>query len=368
MKKIREISVLKILIFPLLLVILGALIISVPINTNYTSANNFAQHSVDDGKFSMTMSATPRKSSPLPEDIRYITNYVDEEITYYCFKWSDLESLKFRFNSNIQNSQNTYTGYKFLLNFYQTDDLKTSLGTKEPITLHSGDITNNNFTQFDFFYYIDKNSEIKETSTSRKGNDFGIYKFDFVYTYFDENNEISVSIGDIYLAILPDDIDTINSSNLKLLYSVSSSDKLMNIFNIYFSNDDYKYVNPKYLQWNVIGVDQHNRNYVLTEKIKNDNPNFSNYETVWTSIEPEKLLGTNFIFNSNDIEGKWTVSCSIKKSDGTQKQLLQIKDLSTIKKAKPSYVWLILVIVFSVLLIFGIIALIIFNKKKEKVW
>lgn len=349
----------------LLVLTLGLGVFSLQSKT-YTYAANFTNQTIDNGKFSMVMTANARKQTSLPLDSRTITNVVGDDVTYLCFKWSELENLRFRFNANIKGQATTFKSYKFLLTNVQTDDLDSTLGVKEPKVLYQGNISSNNFSQFDFYYYIDKNSEISETALRCKGNDFGLYKFDFVYAYLEDSVEISVSIGAIYVAVLPDDVDTIPQTDLRILYSVSSSNKLMNIFNLYLSSSAYKYVNPKYIQWSVVGVDKLNANYILTQKAKDENIDYANYKVVWQSLA--STTGSNFIFDSNDIEGTWTVHCTIKNSNGSEKTTLIVNNLSTIKKEPKSFVWLVLAIIAAAIVVIGIIVLIVVRKKKEKVW
>lgn len=366
---------LKIIILFLIVATVGMCFLNTKQST--ASADIFSGVTISDGKFSMEMSASARRqNSSLQLNTQTITKKIDdesEEITYYCFNWSEISNLQFRFKSEIKNSTTTYTGYKFLLTNVQDDNLETEVSQITEgatfSTLYQANILANNFSQFDFYYYIDSDSDITETTTRCKGNDFGLYKFDFVYSYNTEEGEaVSVSIGAIYVAIVPQDISTVEQTDLKILYSVSSSNKLMNIFKLYLSNNSYKYVNPKYIQWIVVGLDTKNVNYVLTEKIKTDNlAQYANYKTIWESLPEGDTTGTEFIFDSNDIEGTWTVYCKIQPGTDNEK-VLSVQNLSTVKVEKKSYVWLILAILCAVILIGGIVSLIVFNSKKEKVW
>lgn len=357
---------LKFVCFSLIFMLLGLGVIFCPQSIEIANAENFISHTVDNGKFSMKITANTRTPNPLDFTQKTVQTVVGEEISYLCFNWRDLESLNFKFTSNIKGSRTAYQSFKFVLTNLQTDDLTLSVGVNDPEILYQGTIINNNFSQFNFQYYIDKDAKINETQTKCKGNDFGLYKFDFIYSYIEESNEISVSIGDVYIAILPDDIDSISISDTKILYSVASSNRLMNIFNLYLSDNTYKYVNPKYLQWNVVGIDQLNTNYVLTQKAKDSNINYSNHKTIWQSLD--NTNGTNFVFDSNNIEGTWTATCTIFNSDGSEKLNLSVSNLSTIKKEQKSYWWLILLIILICLLVGGTVALIVFRKKRDKIW
>lgn len=344
--------------------------------TETANADIFMDYTVKDENFSMKMTANSRKSISLPLDKRTVQNTAGQTIEYYCFKWRDISNLKFTFTGISTSQTKTMKSYKFLLTNIQTDDLTTQVsqsivGSKFS-TLCQGDIANNSFSKFDFNFYIDKNVDITETATRCKGNDFGLYKFDFIYTYEEDQQIISRNIGnagsgDIFVAILPDDIDSIEQDGTKILYAVSSSNKLMNIFNLYLSTDTYKYVNPKYLEWVVTGTDKNNVNYVYSQQMKDENINYANHKAIWTS-PPSSANGTSFIFDSNDIEGVWTANCTIKNSDGTNKSVLAVQNLSTIKIQEKSYLWLIFLIIAIVVIVVVTITLIVLYKKKEKIW
>jgi hypothetical protein len=367
--------IIKLTTMMLFVLLLCVGIFSLPIKS-FANAETFVDYTVEDGKFSMKMTANGRKSVALPIDKRTVKNSANEDIDYYFFQWRDIESLKFTFSASLQGSTRQYKSYKFLLTNVQTDDLTTILGQTtiggKFSTLCQGNISSNNFSKFDFNFYIDKTSDITETATRCKGNDFGLYKFDFIYTYIEDGEEISRNIGnsgqgDIYVAILPDDIDSIEQDDTKILYSVSSSNKLMNIFNLYLSTDTYKYVNPKYLQWTVVGTDKTNLNYVYSQQMKDDNINYANYKAIWQS-PPTEPNGTSFIFDSNDIEGEWTAYCTIKNTNGSEKINLVVSNLSTVKLEEKSYLWLIVLLICVALILFATITLIILYKKKEKIW
>ncbi len=327
----------------------------------------FREHKISQGNFSMTMTIDSRRNNTLPLDQRVVETD-SGDITYLCFKWRDIKSLHFRFSADLSEATNIYTGYEFLVTTNQTEDLNSSFGMANPKTLYQGLILNNTFSQFDFNYYIDKDTDISESATRCRGNDFGLYKFDFNYTYVVDDIERKISIGEIYVAILPDEVENINSDNLQILYSVSSSNKLMNIFNLYLSTDAYKFVNPEHLEWSVIGKDTTNINYVLSQKFKDENPRYANYRVIWQSQEKEQPIGTSFIFDSNDIEGTWNVFLTIKNKDGSTKQTLNVANLSTIKQEHKSFLWLILLIAGCLIAIAVVITLIIFKKKRDKVW
>ena len=341
-----------------------------------TYAEEFISHTVSDGYFSATMSAKSRKNNILEKNQQIVENYVGEEIDFFVFKWSQLASLEFKITSNITYVAQKFSNFSFLLTAVQSDDLKVPLSQATPNykptteTLYQTNITNNRFTTTNFLYHTDSNANITESEIRCRGKDFGLFKFDFRYSYLDGEETRTISFGDIYVAIVPDEVDKIDPKDTKIFYSVSSSNKLMNIFNLYLSTDLYKYVNPNYLQWKVVGEDIENYQYILTQKMKDASPiEYSNYKPIWQSLA--KTTGNNFVFDSNDIEGTWTVYCTIRVSEKNANKkdiVLMLEDLSTIKEQKSSYWWIIIIIIAIILLISVIIAFVIHYKRKEKVW
>lgn len=329
----------------------------------------FTEETVADECFSMAISVNPRrKNFSLEKVVKTIEDTAGENLSYYCFNWRDVDYLKFKINSK-NLSEKRVVGLKLVVTNLQSTYLESSVGVNESAVLYETVVKNNIFAPFEFYYYIDSESEITEGVNRSKGNDFGLYKFDCIYTYLEEDssNPTQVSLGDICVAIIPDKIDTIDASRTKILYDIKSSNKLMNVFKLYLSNDAYKYVNPKHLQWVVVGTDKENVNYILTKKQKEDDlDKYGNYRYIWDSLE--STSGQTFVFDSNDVEGTWTVYLQIINDDDEIIKTLTASDLSTIKVTKSSDIWWIIILIVSIFVLAGIVTLIIVKKKKDKVW
>lgn len=329
----------------------------------------FTEETVADECFSMAISVNPRrKNFSLEKVVKTIEDTAGENLSYYCFNWRDVDYLKFKINSK-NLSEKRVVGLKLVVTNLQSTYLESSVGVNESAVLYETVVKNNIFAPFEFYYYIDSDSEITEGVNRSKGNDFGLYKFDCIYTYLEEDssNPTQVSLGDICVAIIPDKIDTIDASRTKILYDIKSSNKLMNVFKLYLSNDAYKYVNPKHLQWVVVGTDKENVNYILTKKQKEDDlDKYGNYRYIWDSLE--STSGQTFVFDSNDVEGTWTVYLQIINDDDEIIKTLTASDLSTIKVTKSSDIWWIIILIVSIFVLAGIVTLIVVKKKKDKVW
>lgn len=352
-------------------VFLGAILISSP--KKATADAPITSTSIDDvsdqnNYFTVRPTAVARNGGTVQNTIQTVTTE-NGDIKYYCFNWRDISSINFRFLSSLAGSKSIFTSYEFLVTAVQTENLQTSFGQASPVQLLSGTISGNNPSIPDIYYYIDKNSNTSDSQYKFSGNDFGIYKFDFNYTFVEDSSADSpahtISIGELYITILPENIDTISVSKLSLSYTVASSKELMNIYNVTFSNPElFKYVNPKYIKWSVFGKDKKNAEYVLTKQIRDNG--YLSYKYIWEALPTEMQEGPSFVLDTNNIEGEWTVHCTIYNTDGSEKTSLSTGNLSTIKHKEKSYIWLILGIVFAVIIIAVIIGLLIYKNKNKK--
>lgn len=334
---------------------------------NVAKAVSASEMQVSDDNFSLQMQAFNKYSSTLTAQKKESVDVSGEKIDYFYFNWSEIKYLTATMNfSPKQNYQ--FTKMQLKVSYRQTEDWTQNViapetaSSKSEIVLYEKDFTTTNIPSSRLLYYI--NADGTETSEKKFGYGFGIYKFDFLYNYIEQENVYEKSIGSIYVAIVPDDIDSINSS-IHLKHTVSSSNELLNIYNVYIDSELYNYVNPIYVTWFVEGVDQNNLKYVLT---KDDcSGSFATYTPVWESLDKNLRTGTSFIFDSNNIEADWKISCIILNSDGSVKTSSSI-DVTTIKEKTVSYFWLILLSVMVGLILIGSIVLIIILKKKEKIW
>ena len=291
-----------------------------------------------------------------------------EEIEFYYFKWRELESLSFRFTTN---SNRGCLSHYLMLTYMQSEDLSPYIGEGNSEVLYEGE----GFIPFNFFYYIDSTTENKNNPNTSSGKDFGLYKFDFVYT-FQQDGQITSRHKELYVAVVPDTVEEVVESlpaNTSIIPTVGSN-KLMTIYNLTLTtaaHETLKYVNPARLKWEVFGRDTESINYCLDSDMK-EKMEYGSYEMIYPNPLPEeKKTGTSFVLDTNDIEGTWTVNLILKKSDGSEMSVAKIENLSTKKAERKSYLWLILVIISVVLLAIAIILIIIFvlkKKKDRKVW
>ncbi len=340
-------------------------------------ASPFTDEVRSDEFFTMKMTATSRTNSSMQRVEEKILHEVAEgeekEITYLCFQWRELSRLNFQFTFR-KTEGITFGRYNFQVTHMGSEDLNTPFGTNDPEVLNSGDIAelakNVSSSKFDFYYYIDSTAQIS-TNTVANGYGFGLYKFDFQYQRFvgTEEVETTFNLGEIYVAVIPDDIDQISPNTpVEITQTRTTGNGLITVYELRLSGDAFTYVNPARITWLVYGADTANRKYVLTKDMLDADVEYANYYVLWDT--PCEDNGADFLLDTNKVEGVWNVECTIKNSDGTVKITRILEGLSTIKVEPKSYLWLILLIVGLFILLLIIIAFIISwrMKKSEKVW
>ncbi len=355
---------------------LGLLLFENSASAEEDTQTPFSQTVVSDENFSLTMRVTPRNETSVLPLIQETYETVDGEITYFCFQWRDLNTITF----NIENSFNTnltFKSYSLLMTYARTDDLTQSILSENntPKKLITSDYLQNNT----FTYNIDKDAPI--SSGNIRGNyGFGLYRFQLVYKFSEQQTSTTStkSIGNIYVAVIPDDIDKITSldiqkEKIEIRVRVSSANNLMNKYGLWLSSDLFTYVNPKYIKWEITGKDRENNVYVLTKDMQEENPNSKVlYET--PDYSP---YGNSYDFESKGIEGLWDVECKIlwkNPPENVDKKdsrcSFTVTGLSTYKVEHTTNIWWIILIAIGILLLIIIIAiiLIVYYKKKEKVW
>ena len=318
-------------------------------------------------RFSVNPTVYSKNGLDLSHSTQDVTNEINETYTYHIFKWSEISHISFTFTVNLQGSTDTYVSYSFVVRNVKTQNLETDIGKMDERVLSQSPISNNTVTIPNLHYYFDTNMNVSETAVRKVGNDFGLYKFEFIYTTSEGSSSFPHSMGALYIAIVPDDmndiIDDINPNDFAVEYTVSSSNMLMSVFNFTISlQNEFLYVNPSLIEWTVIGTDKDGADYVLSQKMKDSDPAYANYRVIWGSQLPTEPEGVSFLFDSHNIEGKWVATCTIYDTDHNALFSARSAQVSTIKAPPKSYLWLVLLIA-GLFIVGGIVALVIYKKK-----
>lgn len=332
-----------------------------------TEQEYFYGETISDENFSVTMSATSRKKTLLIRDEQMDKT---DTITFLCFKWRDLLRLNFQFIANT-NPNMQFGEYEFRVVHVGKDDLQPILNNFHE-TLYQGVV--GDFKNTDFRYFIDTTFDEEDTDNNAAGHGFGLYKFDFLYEYWNSAAECfeQINLGkSFYVAVLPDTNvkELIGDAELSIVHSVESSNHMLNVYNLGLSRDVLKYVRPDLVVWLAYGKSIDNEEYCLTEEMQSFDESLINRFVIWDEY-PQSIYGPTFKLETKDIEGYWTAQCIIRDTGGDVILTLEANNLSTVKVAPKSYVWLILLILGILLLLLLIVALVItyIMKKREKVW
>lgn len=327
-----------------------------------TFAENFTSETRSDENFTMKMTSTSRQNTSLPKITKKDTQ---DKNTYLCFQWRDLKRLDFHItadNHSLKEGQ-----YYFKVTHMQTETLLPVFNNQEK-TIYQGEI--GDFVVLDLYYNIDSVLEEDPAPKNFAGHDYGLYKFDFIYSRQVSGEFKDVSLGAIFVAVLPDrDIaERLQAENVRIMYSVSSSNELINVINLSLSGDALKYVRPDLITWVAYGTSTDNVNYCLTQEMKDLDIELANYVVVWENYQ--NIHGTKFVLDTKEIEGIWQAYCIVKDYDGQEFTIPVTEGLSTIKILPKNWFWLIILILGIVLVLLLVLALaIVFvMKKREKVY
>lgn len=338
-----------------------------------TKAQNDNSLSRSDSNFQVTYTGYRSSSNALAPTYKEPVQIIDDEhgrtVSYAYYNWSQLKFININIENYISGNSDTFINFKLILSYKQTENWNEN--TTETRTLYEETINNNVLENKVLTFYIDEPEEIIENALY--GDGFGIYKFDFVYSYLDSDSgqPFEKTLGDMYFAVVPDDIDTINRQ-ISFDIETYSSDKFLNTYYISIKEDDYKYVNPSHIVWSVTGIGKDNTRYVMREVDKTGEDDYRN--ALWPSYgdnnekDTERdMYGNDFLFDSNDVEGRFDISCTIYDTEGNI-ITSYVTTVTTIKDETYSYLWLIIVLIILVLIVIAAIILIVILRKKEKMW
>ena len=327
-----------------------------------------------DSNFTFELTGFSSQTSPLSPTYSTPVTIIDDEhgkeVNYAYYDWSKLKFFGISIKNSLTGNEDTFVDVKLLVSYKQTENLSENVGKERVI--YEETISGNTLANKALTFHIDQPEKITENAIY--GDGFGIYKFDLIYSYVDVSsgnaNPLSLSLGEIYVAVMPDDIDT-KSKHITFKTEKYSSNELLDSYYITFNERDYDYVNPCHIKWSVTGIGKDNTRYVMREsdKIEGD------YRTaLWESYgdDNEKdtaydMFGKDFLFDSHNVEGRFDVTCTIYNSNGDIITTYSTT-VSTIKDESNSYLWLYIALaILLVVIIIGIILIIVF-RKKEKIW
>lgn len=296
-----------------------------------------------------------------------LLNGSEEVDNYYAYDWKTIGLLNFIISPRYDATKIAVSNTSIYCSFVGIGDGSQQTENSTPF------YTTTNSNTINLTYKIDPTEKADSSSDGYYGYGFGIYRFEvkYIYTFTDQDSVEQVpqgpftkSVGVIYIAILPDKAEDMDAVTFEIeVDSVTSSEELLNVYNMKLVSDEFNYLDPGCVVWSVMGHDLNNRTYVLCESDKAASSD-ENSLVLWPTYAFKDRSGLTFRFDSNNIQGVFDIICTIYNSDGTEKMTATC-EVSTIKS--PSFDWTWLWILLLILLIGAIsIFILIFVVKKKK--
>lgn len=219
-----------------------------------------------------------------------------------------------------------------------------------------------------FVFYLDPASaNVSEDVAKLHGIGWGIYKFNVAFTPEGGSVPTDTWTSDYFIispAVMPNESQPeVKKTNVSSRWSV-----MQNAF--YFelvpkpNNVNYKYCDQSLIKWYMYGEAVDGSKYVLTESDRVDQ--YSTYKGMFTDIDTTRE-GYTFKFDT-DISGTWYVYCIITSRDG-ETQIARSEAIRVSTGTKINTNTLIWILVAAGVVLLGLIVfIIIYTKKREKVW
>lgn len=324
--------------------------------------------SLRDNVFSVVLTGLSRNGSALDFSQTSAADYLEQDHLYLVANWKDL--LAFNFAINGQNTSNRkMTSYNLRVQYVKTDNFLGVVwpGTTKTIT---SDIISTSAQSYSTTFGFNVDGMNYDGQVYGGGYGYGLYHFTFSYMFMPANSQsepsqnsqsssiLEATLSDgFYVAVLPDDPKNIRpKDDIRLLYSESNSNQLLNKYAFKLSDNSFNYIKDELIEWDATGVDVKGVKYCLTEYSKAYQPLYSNHIVLYPIFQ--NPTGKTFEFDSCGIEGVWTITCTIKNNDGTVRLQLYKSNISTYKTEIKSFdPTITIIIVLAVVL--GVLALIV---------
>ncbi len=186
---------------------------------------------------------------------------------------------------------------------------------------------------------------------------WGIYRFSIEF-YAQDETTINVSNSSSHFGLDPSVFDGEPSIQAKI---ISSQTGLINAYECKITNENIEYIDVDTLKWYVRGETIDGKKFVLTPSDMGEGYN----NAIWN--ESYTRTGTTFIFESNNLAGKWEIYCELTPVGATESIRSNVLSVETGNRiSSMDIIWWI--VGGAVLLIIIVIVIIVVAKKKEKVW
>lgn len=299
---------------------------------------------------------------------KYSTITPDEVLNYHTatlnsYKWQNSRRIILTYIPDMDNLPNNdkYDRQIYTMNVdleflkgYTDSDFSSHI-TIENVYEETGLIPSTLYQTFEFD--IDVGKSISNTNIKAQG--WGIYRFKITINGSEKYSD--------YVFISPNyKVEKAPSVKYEVVHSPNSMHDSFK-FSIANSNN-YNFVDTNYITWYVTGESTDGKKIVLTKQDL-DSERFSEYDS-YLYIDINRN-GSEFLFNDNEIAGKWKVWCEFtNREEGGHTSVLastNVVDVQTSKNVKLTWViWVVLGA--SALAVVGVVGFALYRNKKEKVW
>ncbi len=284
--------------------------------------------------------------------------------TAYRVDWSDAQEIVVSFAADAENPPTTdpenpvYT-LSVSVNYLQGYISSNNFDVDDRISLEnidgagSSDLTA--LSSFSYTLNLDEGITGTYAGNEVTISGWGIYQF-----VIDINGQEAYSN---YYAIEP---SFSIAAAPEIAYNVVSSDNSMHdSFQFYLENfDDYAYIDEACLVWYVRGEGDDGTTYALCSS----DLALANFSECSTSLyDSYERTGQTFLFNDNEISGKWEVWCEYRFNNATYSVSSNVETVET-GDSFDYFIIIYIVIALAVLALIVVIVTSVVKNKKEKVW
>ena len=334
---------------------------------------------------SLAFSVYDRFDSPLTTNDTgtYIDDLNDsnKNLSYQAFSWDQAKKIKIigiRGNEIPHfSSYNISLKVEYKDMYVTTQGFSTLKKTYENVV--TMDTVENLYDIENLEYYFDPVSTQVRDNTNSHGFGWGLYRFSLqigpntsdesgLQYYNCESDLIAIkptvpTEAPIYVA----NKDSISEYTTPVVtYDPVSSTTMQWAYKFTISNDiKYTYCDQTLIKWYVTGTATDGTPYVLTALDRN-RPEFAGYRHSIFEGEVDRN-GLTFTFDSNGVGGEWKVYCEVTNISTGETFRCEEMKVTTATKMNASTIYIIIGVCGAVVLL-AVILIIVFTKKKEKVW
>lgn len=293
----------------------------------------------------------------------------DSESTYsgspvHIYKWRNVDKISMTYQYDPENppppnnlNQQLYT-FKISLEYLQ-GYLNSSFN---PIVFDNafGPYNNRDISSLGQTFNFDINLGMSRTPAGEvntvtvKG--WGIYRFKITINGLEKYSD--------FVFIEPD--YQIENAPIIDYLIVESQNSMHNSYSFFISNaEEYTYIDQKAITWYVKGESEDGTRYALTSSDLMKDKFADCSAPIYEDVERN---GTSFLFNDNEINGKWTVWCEYKNPATNEVTISQNE--TEVESTSPYSITSIFWIVggVSILAVSVVLVVALVRAKKDKVW